>query len=385
MTRATCAVVRRKRHRKIVKLAKGYYGRRKSCYRLAKQSVERAWQQSYIGRKLRKRDLRRLWIIRINAAARQCGMTYSEFMYGLKKASLDLNRKSLSEIAVRDLGSFSMIAEIIKDPGCELPSFPDAAYEDVVPKTKSGSGRKKSAKKVATDVSEENLDEAGDKVQGVAFAADGSGAPGIEAVVSAPNPASEHKDEKVSGAKEGTGESVGKSTQDENVAEFKRSSEEGAESGDGSSSSGKLDHDEVKSAGTSSTDELSRLEEKDAGAAEGSSEDRAESGGGSSSSEKLDHDEVKSAGTSSTDERSRLEEKDAGAAEGSSEDRAESGGGSSSSEKLDHDEVKSAGTSSTDELSPLEEKNSGAAEKSPDPVNQEEGDISTSAEKDDES
>ena len=79
---------------------------------------------SYIGRKLRKRDLRRLWIIRINAAARQCGMTYSEFMYGLKKASLDLNRKSLSEIAVRDLGSFSMIAEIIKDPGCELPSFP---------------------------------------------------------------------------------------------------------------------------------------------------------------------------------------------------------------------------------------------------------------------
>lgn len=99
------------RHRKIVKAAKGYYGRRKNCFRTANQAVEKAGQYAYRDRRNKKRDFRRLWIQRINAGARQHGMTYSVFMNGLKKAGVDLDRKVLAELAVQDEEAFKAIAE----------------------------------------------------------------------------------------------------------------------------------------------------------------------------------------------------------------------------------------------------------------------------------
>ncbi len=99
-----------KRHQKIIKQAKGYYGRRKNCYRTAKQAVEKAGQYAYRDRRNRKRDFRRLWIQRINAAARLHGMKYSTFMHGLKLAGIELDRKSLSEIAIHDEAGFDTIA-----------------------------------------------------------------------------------------------------------------------------------------------------------------------------------------------------------------------------------------------------------------------------------
>lgn len=99
------------RHRKVQTAAKGYFGRRKNCYRTAVQAVEKAGQYAYIGRKQKKRDFRRLWIQRINAAARLNGMTYSVFMNGIKKAGIELDRKVLADIAVRDEASFTEIAK----------------------------------------------------------------------------------------------------------------------------------------------------------------------------------------------------------------------------------------------------------------------------------
>ncbi len=105
----------KKKHRRILKLAKGYMGARSKQYRIAKQSVKkRALAESYKGRKQRKRDFRKLWIVRINAAARINGLSYSNLMHGLKVAGIDLNRKVLSEMAVNDAAGFAKVAEAAK-------------------------------------------------------------------------------------------------------------------------------------------------------------------------------------------------------------------------------------------------------------------------------
>ena len=98
------------RHRKVIKAAKGYYGRRKSCFRTAVQAVEKAGQYAYRDRRNKKRDFRRLWIQRINAAARLHGLTYARFMHGLKLCGIELDRKSLSEIAIHDEKGFEALA-----------------------------------------------------------------------------------------------------------------------------------------------------------------------------------------------------------------------------------------------------------------------------------
>ena len=104
----------KKRHNRVLKLAKGYRGARSKQYRVAKQSVMRALTSSYAGRKERKRQFRQLWIARINAAARLNGLSYSKFMYGLKLAEIDMNRKMLAEMAVNDAAGFTALAEIAK-------------------------------------------------------------------------------------------------------------------------------------------------------------------------------------------------------------------------------------------------------------------------------
>ena len=104
----------KKKHNRVLKLAKGYRGARSKQYRVAKQSVMRALASSYAGRKERKRQFRQLWIARINAAARLNGLSYSRFMYGLKLAEIDINRKMLAEMAVNDAEGFAKLAEIAK-------------------------------------------------------------------------------------------------------------------------------------------------------------------------------------------------------------------------------------------------------------------------------
>ena len=104
----------RKRHNRTLKLAKGYYGARSKQYRSAKQSVMRALASAYAGRKQKKRDFRRLWIARINAAARMNGLNYSNFMHGLKLAQVEINRKVLADIAVSDPEGFKSLAETAK-------------------------------------------------------------------------------------------------------------------------------------------------------------------------------------------------------------------------------------------------------------------------------
>ena len=102
------------RHNRVLKLAKGYRGARSKQYRVAKQSVMRALTSSYAGRKQRKRQFRQLWIARINAAARMNGLSYSKFMYGLKLANVDLNRKVLADMAINDAAGFATLAELAK-------------------------------------------------------------------------------------------------------------------------------------------------------------------------------------------------------------------------------------------------------------------------------
>lgn len=104
----------KKKHNRVLKLAKGYRGARSKQYRVAKQSVMRALTSSFAGRKERKRQFRRLWIARINAAARMNGLSYSKFMYGLKLANIDLNRKMLSEMAISDPEGFAALVEVAK-------------------------------------------------------------------------------------------------------------------------------------------------------------------------------------------------------------------------------------------------------------------------------
>ncbi len=104
----------KRKHKKVLKLAKGYRGARSKQYRVAKQSVMRALTSSYAGRKERKRQFRNLWIARINAAARLNGLSYSKFMYGLKLAGVDMNRKMLAEMAVNDAEGFATLVELAK-------------------------------------------------------------------------------------------------------------------------------------------------------------------------------------------------------------------------------------------------------------------------------
>ena len=104
----------KKKHNRTLKLAKGYRGARSKQYRVAKQSVMRALTSAYAGRKQKKRQMRRLWIARINAAARINGLSYSKFMYGLKLAGVEMNRKILAELAVSDPAAFTALAETAK-------------------------------------------------------------------------------------------------------------------------------------------------------------------------------------------------------------------------------------------------------------------------------
>ena len=114
MARTKGGMNAKKKHNRVLKLAKGYRGARSKQYRVAKQSVMRALTSSYAGRKQKKRQFRQLWIARINAAARMNGLSYSKFMYGLKLAGVELNRKVLADMAVNDAEGFATLAELAK-------------------------------------------------------------------------------------------------------------------------------------------------------------------------------------------------------------------------------------------------------------------------------
>ena len=115
MARIKCAVTTRKRRKKILKLAKGFYGAKSKQFRTANQAVMRSLTNAYIGRKQKKRDFRSLWITRISAACKMNDINYSQFMYGLKKAGITLNRKMLAEIAVSDMDAFKTLVDTAKN------------------------------------------------------------------------------------------------------------------------------------------------------------------------------------------------------------------------------------------------------------------------------
>ncbi|MEX0837367.1 MAG: 50S ribosomal protein L20 [Gemmatimonadota bacterium] len=115
MPRATSAAARNKRKKKIFKAAKGYFGGRKNLYRTAKDAVEKGWQHAYRDRKKKKRNFRRLWIARINAAAREHDLSYSRFINGLKEAGIELDRKALADLAVRNPEAFGTLVGHAKD------------------------------------------------------------------------------------------------------------------------------------------------------------------------------------------------------------------------------------------------------------------------------
>ena len=115
MARVKRGVNAKKRHNNILKQAKGYFGAKSKLFRTANQAVMKSLNYSYIGRKQRKRDFRKLWITRINAAARINGMSYSKFINGLKKANININRKMLSEMAINDPEGFAKLVEIAKE------------------------------------------------------------------------------------------------------------------------------------------------------------------------------------------------------------------------------------------------------------------------------
>jgi large subunit ribosomal protein L20 len=114
MARVKRGVTARRRHKKIISKAKGYYNARRKVFRVVKQAVTKAGQYAYIGRKLKKRQYRALWIVRINAASRQFGLSYSRLINGLKKAGITMDRKVLADLAVHDLAAFGKIAEKAK-------------------------------------------------------------------------------------------------------------------------------------------------------------------------------------------------------------------------------------------------------------------------------
>ena len=114
MPRVKRGVVARARHKKIIALAKGYRGRRNNVFRVAKEAVMKAGQYAYRDRRQKKRQFRALWIVRINAQARECGMSYSRLIDGLKKAEIELDRKVLADMAVHDKHAFAAVAELAK-------------------------------------------------------------------------------------------------------------------------------------------------------------------------------------------------------------------------------------------------------------------------------
>ena len=114
MARIKRAIMTRKRRTKILKLAKGYWGSKSKHFKMAKQAVWKSGNYAFAGRKAKKRDFRKLWITRISAQAKVCGMNYSTFMHGLKLAGIDLNRKMLSELAICDKEAFASLAETAK-------------------------------------------------------------------------------------------------------------------------------------------------------------------------------------------------------------------------------------------------------------------------------
>ncbi len=114
MARVKTGKITRKKHKKVLKLAKGYYGAKSIRFRMAKQAVMKSGQYAYVGRKLKKRDFRRLWIARINAAARANGINYSTLINGMKKANININRKMLAEMAVNDPKAFTEVVAAIK-------------------------------------------------------------------------------------------------------------------------------------------------------------------------------------------------------------------------------------------------------------------------------
>ena len=111
MARVTSGAASKARHRKVVKAAKGYYGRRKNVFRVATQAVDRAREYAYRDRRVRKREFRALWIQRINAAVREHGLTYSQFMNGVKSAGIEVDRKMLADLAVNEPAAFASIVE----------------------------------------------------------------------------------------------------------------------------------------------------------------------------------------------------------------------------------------------------------------------------------
>ncbi len=115
MARIKGATMTRKRRKKVLKLAKGYYGSKSKHFKMAKQQVMKSGNYAYIGRKQKKRDFRRLWITRINAGCRAHGINYSTFMCGLKKAGIELNRKMLSEMAINDSASFTALVKQVQE------------------------------------------------------------------------------------------------------------------------------------------------------------------------------------------------------------------------------------------------------------------------------
>ena len=114
MARVKGAMMTRKRRNKILKLAKGYWGAKSKHYKMANEQVMKSLQYAYVGRRLKKRDFRQLWIARLNAACKMNGMNYSTFMHGLKLANVEINRKMLAELAVNDKAAFTQLTEIAK-------------------------------------------------------------------------------------------------------------------------------------------------------------------------------------------------------------------------------------------------------------------------------
>ena len=114
MARVKTGMIPRSRHKKVLKMAKGYFGAKSVRFRMANQAVLKSMTYAYVGRRLKKRDFRQLWIARINAATRMNGMSYSRFISGLKKAGVNINRKMLSEIAISDAEGFAKLVEIAK-------------------------------------------------------------------------------------------------------------------------------------------------------------------------------------------------------------------------------------------------------------------------------
>ena len=114
MARVKTGIITRKKHKKILKRAKGYYGAKSKLFKVANQAIMKSMTYAFIGRKRKKRDFRSLWIARINAGTRQYGLSYSKFMYGLKKNNINMNRKMLSEMAINDPEGFKKLVELVR-------------------------------------------------------------------------------------------------------------------------------------------------------------------------------------------------------------------------------------------------------------------------------